>query len=94
MLTIDGPPESTGVVFEFKPTTIAGDSSTGVHLSPADKLSNFRHQRRTGDLIHDNDAARPGAAGEQVATAQVTDACGNVIQITQLDPYGPPAGRR
>jgi hypothetical protein len=29
-----------------------------------------------------------GAAGEQVATAQVNDTCGNVIQITQLDPYG------
>jgi hypothetical protein len=28
------------------------------------------------------------AAGEQVATAQVNDTCGNVIQITQLDPYG------
>jgi len=27
------------------------------------------------------------AAGEQVATAHVNDMCGNVIQITQLDPY-------
>ncbi len=29
------------------------------------------------------------AARGQVATAQVNDAWGNVIQITQLDPYGP-----
>lgn|GEM_PF-3307743 len=29
------------------------------------------------------------AAGEQVATAKVNDTCGNVIQITQLDPCGP-----